>query len=189
MIATLLLLASLLGAGPAPSPPVATPIAVGHRYQLPATTAATRRAAALGTLACRPATARAAHGARGAVRARPGGAASGRDRHRTAGGDQRRPGAGRPLPLPALDRRPTGLISVNQPGRRRLGQLFRIWGQPLGDHRLLGFRSHTPLRAFVDGRAWHHGVRRIPLRDRSEIVIELGRLIPPHSFYLFPEQA
>jgi hypothetical protein len=31
-------------------------------------------------------------------------------------------------------------------------------------------------------------VRRIPLRDRSEIVIELGRLVPQHSFYLFPEQ-
>jgi hypothetical protein len=29
--------------------------------------------------------------------------------------------------------------------------------------------------------------RRIPLRDRSEIVIELGSPIPPHGFYLFPE--
>ena len=88
-------------------------------------------------------------------------------------------------PLSTAD--PTGVISVNQPGRRTLGQLFRIWGQPLGGHRLLGFRSHAPLRTFVDGRAWHRGVRRVPLRDRAEIVIELGRLIPPHSFYLFPE--
>ena len=53
MTASLLLLASLLGTGPVPAPPVPTPIAVGHRYQLPATTAATRRAAALGALACR----------------------------------------------------------------------------------------------------------------------------------------
>jgi hypothetical protein len=184
--ATLLLLASLLGAGRAPSPPVATPIAVGHGYQLPATTAVTRRAAALGTLSCRPAkrVLRMAHVelfVRGRAVLLPAGIGiappapvSG---GRVLGGRCR-------YPLSTAD--PTGVISVNQSGRHTLGQLFRIWGQPLGDHRLLGFRSHAPLRAFVDGRAWHHGVRRIPLRDRAEIVIELGRLIPPHSFYLFP---
>jgi hypothetical protein len=42
--ASLLLLASLLGTGHVPAEPVPTPIAVGPRYQLPATTAATRRA-------------------------------------------------------------------------------------------------------------------------------------------------
>jgi hypothetical protein len=51
--ASLLLLASLLGTGHVPAEPVPTPIAVGPRYQLPATTAATRRAVALGALACR----------------------------------------------------------------------------------------------------------------------------------------
>ena len=187
MIATLLLLASRLGAGPAPSPPVATPIAVGHRYQLPATTAVTRRAAALGTLACRPAghVLRMAHVelfVRGRAVLLPAGIGiappapvSG---GRVLGGRCR-------YPLSTAD--PTGVISLNQAGRHTLGQLFRIWGQPLGGHRLLGFRSQAPLRAFVDGRVWHHGVRRIPLRDRAEIVIELGRLIPPHNFYLFPE--
>jgi len=188
VIATLLLLASLLGAGPAPSPPVATPIAVGHRYQLPATAAVIRRAATLGTLACRPATrvlsmAHVELFVRGRAVLLPAGigvappaAISG---GQVVGGRCR-------YPLSTAD--PTGVVSVNQPGRRTLGQLFRIWGQPLGGHRLLSFRSHARLRAFVDGRAWHHDVRRIPLRDRSEIVIELGRLIPPHSFYLFPER-
>jgi hypothetical protein len=51
--ASLLLLASLLGTGHVPAEPVPTPIAVGPRYQLPVTTAATRRAGALGTLSCR----------------------------------------------------------------------------------------------------------------------------------------
>ena len=188
MTASLLLLASLLGTGPVPAPPVPTPIAVGHRYQLPATTAATRRAAALGTLSCRPARhpLRAAHVelfVRGRAVLLPAGigiappaAISG---GRVLGGRCR-------YPLSTAD--PTGVISVNQPGGRTLAQLFRIWGQPLGRHRLLGFRSHAPLRAFVDGRTWHHGVRRMPLRDHAEIVIELGRLIAPHSFYLFPEQ-
>jgi hypothetical protein len=189
VIATLLLLASLLSAEPAPAPPVATPIAVGHRYQLPATTAVTRRAAALGALACRPATRalRLAHVelfVRGRAVLLPAGI--GIAPPAAISGGQVLGGRCR-YPLSTAD--PTGVISVNQPGHRTLGQLFRIWGQPLGNHRLLGFRSHAPLRAFVDGRAWHHGVRWIPLRDRSQIVIELGRQIPPHSFYLFPERA
>ena len=188
MIATLLLLASLLGAGPAPSPPVATPIAVGHRYQLPTTTAVTRRAATLGTLACRPVTrvlsmAHVELFVRGRAVLLPAGI--GVAPPAAISGGQVLGGRCR-YPLSTAD--PTGVVSVNQPGRRTLGQLFRIWGQPLGGHRLLSFRSHARLRAFVDGRAWHHDVRRIPLRDRSEIVIELGLLIPPHSFYLFPER-
>lgn len=187
MTATLLLLASLLGAGRAPTPPVATPIAVGHQYQLPATSAVTRRAAALGALACRPAkhVLRLAHVelfVRGRAALLPAGIGIAQPASVSGG---RVPGGRCRYPLSTAD--PTGVISVNQPGRRTLGQLFRIWGQPLGGHRLLGFRSTAPLRAFVDGRAWHRGVRQIPLRDRAEIVIELGRLIPPHSFYLFPE--
>jgi hypothetical protein len=187
VIATLLLLASLLGTAPAPSPPVATPIAVGPRYQLPATTGATRRAAALGTLACRPAK-RVLHMAhvelfvRGRAVLLPAGIGVAPPAPLSAG---RVLGGRCRYPVSTAD--PTGVISVNQAGRRTLGQLFRIWGQPLGNHRLLGFRSHAPLRAFVGGRAWHRDVRRIPLRGRSEIVIELGRLIPPHSFYLFSE--
>jgi len=184
--ATLLLLASLLGTGHVTAP-VATPIAVGHRYQLSATTAVTRRAAALGALACRPATRvlRMAHvelfiqgravllpagiGIAPPAEIRGGRVLGGRCRY----------------PLSTAD--PTGVISVNQPGVRTLGQLFRIWGQALGRQRLLGFRSHAPLRAFVDGRGWRQGIRRIPLHDRSQIVVELGRLVPPHSFYLFQE--
>jgi hypothetical protein len=187
--ATLLLLASLLGAGRAQAPPVATPIAVGHRYHLPATTAATRRAAALGRLSCRPAgrVLRRAHVelfVRGRAVLLPAGIGVAPPAQISAG----RVLGGR-CSYPLSTGNPTGVISVNQPGRRTLGQLFRIWGQPLGDHRLLGFRSHAPLHAYVDGRIWHHGMRRIPLRDRAEIVVELGRRIPPHSFYLFPEPA
>jgi hypothetical protein len=187
VIATLLLLASLLGTAPVHSAPVATPIAVGPGYQLPATTAATRRAAALGNLSCRPAkrVLRMAHVelfVRGRAVLLPAGI--GIAPPAAVSGGQVLGGRCR-YPLSTAD--PTGVISVNQVGRRTLGQLFRIWGQPLGDHRLLGFGSHARLRAFVDGRAWHRDLRRIPLRDRSEIVIELGRLIPPHSFYLFPE--
>jgi hypothetical protein len=187
--ATLLLLASLLSTGRAPAPPVATPIAVGHRYQLPATTAATRRAAALGTLSCRPAerTLRLAHVelfVRGRAVLLPAGIGIAPPAPISAG---RVLGGRCRYPLSTAD--PTGVVGVNQPGRHTLGQLFRIWGQPLGVHRLLGFRSRAPLRAFVDGRAWHHGVRLIPLHGRAEIVVEMGRRIPPHSFYLFPEQA
>ena len=90
-------------------------------------------------------------------------------------------------PLSTAD--PTGVIASTGPAAARWGSCSGSGDSRSADHRLLGFRSHAPLRAFVDGRAWHPGVRRIPLRDHAEIVIELGRLIPPHSFYLFPEQA
>jgi hypothetical protein len=84
-------------------------------------------------------------------------------------------------------RDPTGVIYGPPGARATLGQLFRIWGQPLGRHRLLGFRSHQPLRAFVDGRPWHGPLTRIPLGRRNEVVVELGGLVPPHSVYLFAE--
>jgi hypothetical protein len=65
--------------------------------------------------------------------------------------------------------------------------VFRIWGQPLGGRGLLGFTSRRPLLAFVDGVRWYGPPGRIPLGRRNEVVVELGALVPPHSFYLFPE--
>ena len=79
------------------------------------------------------------------------------------------------------------MIDIAGYRRLTLAQLFQVWGRPLGPHRLLGFHSAGPVRAWVDGHRWRRSVRGIPLRDRSEIVVELGRRFPPHGFYLFPE--
>ena len=90
---------------------------------------------------------------------------------------------------PLSTRDPTGVVYADDGNGATLGQLFRIWEQPLSRHRLLGFRSPRPLRALVNGRPWHGPVGRIPLGRRNEVVVELGSLVPPHSFYLFPEHA
>jgi hypothetical protein len=38
----------------------------------------------------------------------------------------------------------------------------------------------------VGGRRWQGSLRRIPLKRHSNIVIELGRYIPPKKVFLFP---
>jgi hypothetical protein len=79
---------------------------------------------------------------------------------------------------------PTGVIEVGR--RATLGEFFTVWRQPLGPRRIAGFRSRTPLLAFVDGRRWRGDPRRIPLSRHVNIVLELGGYVPPHPRYLFP---
>jgi hypothetical protein len=86
---------------------------------------------------------------------------------------------------PLRTREPTGVIEATSQGLR-LGDVFRVWGQPLSAHRIAGFRSARPVLAFVNGRPFHGDPRRIPLRRHDEIVLEIGGYVPPHSSYLFP---
>jgi hypothetical protein len=65
-----------------------------------------------------------------------------------------------------------------------LGDLFRIWRQPLGRTRLLGFRGRV--RLYLDGRLAAGDPRRLVLPDRAELVLEVGRYVPPHRSYRFP---
>ncbi|HEY1479856.1 MAG TPA: hypothetical protein VGF46_07480 [Gaiellales bacterium] len=87
-------------------------------------------------------------------------------------------------PLRTLD--PTGLIVASRPGLT-LGDLFAVWGQPLGARRLAGFRG--PIVAFVGGRRVRGPVARIPIRHHSQIVIEVSGYVPPHAHYVFPRAA
>jgi hypothetical protein len=77
---------------------------------------------------------------------------------------------------------PTGLIRLAAPAT--LGTLFEVWRQPLSRTRLVGFRG--PVRGFVAGRRWRGDPRAIPLRRHAQIVLEVGRHIPPHATYEFP---
>jgi hypothetical protein len=88
---------------------------------------------------------------------------------------------------PVRSREPTGVIEVARSSHVRLGELFAVWGQPLAARRLVGFRARRgqSVRAYVDGRRFHGGVRSIRLRRHAEIVLELGRYIPPHTSYRF----
>jgi hypothetical protein len=88
-------------------------------------------------------------------------------------------------PLHTTD--PTGVVRVSRTGdgpAPTVGQLFRLWGQPLGRDRLASFRGRVV--AFVGGRRWTGDPRTIPLARHAQIVLELGPAVKPHPSYLFP---
>jgi hypothetical protein len=86
----------------------------------------------------------------------------------------------------ARTRTPAGIVEIRAGSRLTLGDLFRIWGQPLGRGRLAGFRNNGPLLAFVGGRRWRGDPAAIPLTRHAQIVLELGGYVPPHPSFLFP---
>lgn len=77
---------------------------------------------------------------------------------------------------------PTGVVRFV--GAARLRDLFRVWGEPLRPARLLGFRGRV--RAYRNGIRVPGDPRRIVLRDRDELVLEVGPYVPPHRMYRFP---
>jgi hypothetical protein len=78
---------------------------------------------------------------------------------------------------------PVGVVDFDRPGLT-LGELFAIWGEPLGPDRLLSFRG--PVAVFVGGRRVHGDPAAVVLKDGAEIVVESGGYIPPHRTFLFP---
>lgn len=82
-------------------------------------------------------------------------------------------------------REPTGVVEVRPGARATLGDLFRLWGQRLGPAQLAGFRTRSPLLAFVGGRRWRGDPRSIPLSRHAQVVLELGGYVAPHPRYLF----
>jgi hypothetical protein len=84
---------------------------------------------------------------------------------------------------PVSTDRPDGIVRV-APGLR-LGDLFRVWGFPLGLRRLGWFGSKTPLRAYVGGKLVHGPASQIVLTPHAQIVLELGGYVPPHPTFLF----
>lgn len=78
---------------------------------------------------------------------------------------------------------PTGVVEVAPRTSATVGDLFRLWGQPLTRSRLAGFRGHV--RAYVGGVPWRGDVRAIPLERHAQIVLELGDYVRPHRFFLF----
>jgi len=83
---------------------------------------------------------------------------------------------------------PTGLVFVRSGSHAVLADLFRSWGQPLSTTRLASFSASAggSVSVFVDGRRWSGSPGAVPLRPHSEIVLEVGPYVPPHSVYAFP---
>jgi len=168
---------------------VPTPIGVTPEYRLPAASPAVRAAKPVGALSCAATSPRRFRVhlelfARKLVLLVPAGVGVApplrRDRARVTGG--------RCL-YPLRTREPTGVIEVGAVASPRLGDVFRVWGQPLSTHRIAGFRSTRPVLAFVNGKRFAGDPRAIPLRRHDEIVLEIGGYVPPHSSYLFPKEA
>ena len=77
--------------------------------------------------------------------------------------------------------KPDGVAEILSPERRAftLGDLFDIWGAPLGPDRVLTFRigPKRPLRIYVDGRRVTGDPRAVRLVPRREIALVIGRLV------------
>lgn len=78
---------------------------------------------------------------------------------------------------------PTGVVDFDTRGLT-LADLFEVWGQHLGERRLLSFSGAVD--AFVAGERVDGDPARIPLTDRAQIVIEVGGYIEPHASFAFP---
>jgi hypothetical protein len=86
---------------------------------------------------------------------------------------------------PLRTREPTGVIEVRSTERSpTLGRFFAVWGQPLGQDAMAGFRGRV--RAYVNGRPWRADLRAIPLARHAQIVLEVGGHVRPHAGYRFP---
>lgn len=92
-------------------------------------------------------------------------------------------------PLRTLD--PTGLVLLGPGGKRTLGTLFKVWGQPLSRSIVAGFRApvHSGVSVFIDGVPWRADPAMAPLAPHSQITIEVGSHVPPHARYVFPSLA
>jgi hypothetical protein len=181
-----LLVAALLGAAhPATgAAPVVTPIGRGAAFDLP-TGARADRGAAIGGLRCTAPGGRWADAhlevfARGRVVIVPPGVGIALPRRQVGAAVH---GGRCSYPLRTTD--PTGVIRY-RPGRGlELGDVFAVWGQALTPRRLCGFRSRAGVRVYLDGRRWAGAPAALPLRRHEEIVVEIGRAVPPHTAYLF----
>lgn len=163
-----------------------TPIGVGPLFHPRAAPARVLRGRAIGALRCRATSARfGVHVelfARGRVLILPAGIGVARPFARDGAFVRPR---GCTYSLRTLD--PTGVVEVERSAAHTLGDLFRVWGQPLSPTRLAGFRTSArhPVRAYVAGLRWQGALRAVPLRRHAAIALELGRYIRPHRLFLF----
>lgn len=86
-------------------------------------------------------------------------------------------------PVVTID--PTGLVLLRPGTHATVGDVFDLWGQPLGPRRAASFRGRV--RAYVAGRRHRGPVRDIPLTRHAQIVLQVGPYVPPHASYTFPE--
>jgi hypothetical protein len=74
-----------------------------------------------------------------------------------------------------------GIIDVRSPRpvTFTLGELFDLWGQPLGPRQVA--TAHGRVTATVNGRPWRGNPRAIPLREHEAIQLAVGRPVPAYT--------
>jgi hypothetical protein len=85
----------------------------------------------------------------------------------------------------------SGIIHVESPeilppaggSHYTLGMLFDIWGEPLGNDGVAGFKG--PVTAYVNGAKYDGDLKDIPLMSHQQVVLEIGKVVPPPA-YVFP---
>jgi hypothetical protein len=79
-----------------------------------------------------------------------------------------------------------GIIHIEAPVKRSftLGEFFDVWGQPLGPN--VAGSAHGPVTAIVNGRVWTKSPRDIPLREHTQIQLEVGRPLVAPETIIFP---
>ncbi|WP_028059171.1 hypothetical protein [Candidatus Solirubrobacter pratensis] len=83
---------------------------------------------------------------------------------------------------PAWTTEAGGVIHLARPGMR-LGDVFSVWGEALGRDRLLTFTGRV--RTFVNGTEVAGDPAAVELRDRDQVVVEVGGYVPPHPSFTF----
>jgi hypothetical protein len=83
---------------------------------------------------------------------------------------------------------PTGLVLIRSGLHLTMADLFRSWGQPLSERRLLSFAvpRGTRVTVFIDGHPSSLAPGQVPLARHAELVLEVGPHVPPHASYTFP---
>jgi hypothetical protein len=79
----------------------------------------------------------------------------------------------------------SGVIHIESPTQRlyTLGQLFDVWGQPLGRNGVATYPvPDGNLVAYVDGQAFDGDPRDVVLSSHTQVVLELGAPAPPPPF-------
>lgn len=81
----------------------------------------------------------------------------------------------------------TGVVHVVTPEEKSftVGQLFEVWGQPLGNGYALGY--HGTVAVFVNGRRFAGDPRTVSLTNLENILLELGTppAVQPPALYDF----
>jgi len=81
----------------------------------------------------------------------------------------------------------TGVVHITTPEEKSftLGQLFEVWGEPLGPGSALGYNGS--LVVLVNGERVDGDPREVILENFENIVLELGKppTVPPPPFYNF----